>query len=198
MTAAYPTSVKSFTTKVDFTDTVLAAHVNDLQEEVNSIEATLGSSIKTGSGWVGAADFATTNWNTVKDRITNLEYVAKIAYDARNPVGGTTGQVLVKNSSTNYDYSWTTFTGLPSQTSNSGKFLTTNGTSASWAIDATSDLITTAGDIVYGSAADTLVRLGIGTANQVLRVSSGGVPEWATPTTAETGSDNFTLMLMGA
>lgn len=198
MTAAYPTSVKSFTTKVDFTDTVLAAHVNDLQEEVNSIEATLGSSIKTGSGWAGAADFATTNWNTVKDRITNLEYVAKIAYDARNPVGGTTGQVLVKNSSTNYDYSWTTFTGLPPQTSNSGKFLTTNGTSASWAIDATSDLITTAGDIVYGSAADTLVRLGIGTANQVLRVSSGGVPEWAAPTTAETGSDNFTLMLMGA
>lgn len=153
MTASYPSSVKTFTPKVDFTDVVLADHVNDLQDEVNSIEATLGSTIKTGSGWVGSADFVTTSWNTVKDRITNLEYVAKIAYDARNPVGGTTGQVLVKNSNTNYDYSWTTFTGLPSQSGNSGKYLTTDGSTASWAT-----------------------------------VSTG-------PT--ETGSDNFTLMLMG-
>ena len=37
MTASYPASVKSFTTKVDFADTVLAEHVNSLQEEVNSI-----------------------------------------------------------------------------------------------------------------------------------------------------------------
>ncbi len=178
MTAAYPTSVKSFTTKVDFSDTVLAAHVNDLQLEVNSIESTLGSSIKTGSGWVGAVDFATTNWNTVKDRITNLEYVAKVAYDARNPVGGTTGQVLVKNSSTNYDYSWTTFTGLPSQTSNSGYFLTTNGTSASWAaISQVPSQSTHSGKFL---------------------TTDGTTASWATISTPETGSDNFTLMLMGA
>lgn len=178
MTAAYPTSVKSFTTKVDFTDTVLAAHVNDLQEEVNSIEATLGSSIRTGSGWAGAADFVTTNWNTVKDRITNLEYVAKIAYDARNPVGGTTGQVLVKNSSTNYDYSWTTFTGLPSQTSNNGYFLTTDGSSASWAaISQVPSQSTHAGKFL---------------------TTDGTTASWATVSTSGGGSVTDTLMLMGA
>ena len=71
---------------------------------------------------------------------------------------------------------------LPSQTGNSGKYLKTDGTNETWSIDATSDLITTAGDIVYGTAADTMTRLGIGTANQVLRVNSGATaPEWATP-----------------
>jgi hypothetical protein len=71
---------------------------------------------------------------------------------------------------------------LPSQTGNSGKYLKTDGTNETWSIDATSDLVTTAGDIVYGTAADTMARLGIGTANQVLRVNSGATaPEWATP-----------------
>ena len=71
---------------------------------------------------------------------------------------------------------------LPSQTGNSGKYLKTDGTNETWSIDATSDLVTTAGDIVYGTAADTMTRLGIGTANQVLRVNSGATaPEWATP-----------------
>lgn len=133
MTASYPASVKSFTTKVDFTDTVLAAHVNDLQDEVNSIEATIGASIKTGSGWVGSFDQITSSWDTLKDRINNLEYGLNTAYAGRMPTGGSSGQVLVKNSSTNYDASWTTFTGLPSQTGNNGKYLTTDGSTASWA-----------------------------------------------------------------
>lgn len=133
MTASYPASVKSFTTKVDFTDTVLAAHVNDLQDEVISIESTVGTSIKTGSGWVGSFDQITTSWNTLKDRINNIEYGLNTAYAGRMPTGGTIGQVLIKNSSTNYDASWTTFTGLPSQTGNNGKYLTTDGSAASWA-----------------------------------------------------------------
>lgn len=133
MTASYPASVKSFTPKVDFTDTVLAAHVNDLQDEVNSIEATIGASIKTGSGWVGSFDQITSSWDTLKDRINNLEYGLNTAYAGRMPTGGSSGQVLVKNSSTNYDASWTTFTGLPSQTGNNGKYLTTDGSTASWA-----------------------------------------------------------------
>lgn len=41
-------------------------------------------------------------------------------------------------------------------------------------------LITTTGDIIYASAANTPARLGIGSTNQVLTVS-GGVPTWATP-----------------
>ena len=81
MTAQYPAAVKSFTTKVDFTDTVLAEHVNSLQEEVNSLQTNIGTYIKTGSGWVGSFDVVTTAWNTLKDRLANIEYGLKDVYD---------------------------------------------------------------------------------------------------------------------
>lgn len=41
MAASYPTSVKSFTTKVDGVDYPQAAHINDLQLEVTAIETKL-------------------------------------------------------------------------------------------------------------------------------------------------------------
>ena len=45
--------------------------------------------------------------------------------------------------------------------------------------NSSTDLITTAGDILYGTAADTVARLGIGSAGQVLKVNSGATaPEW--------------------
>jgi hypothetical protein len=44
------------------------------------------------------------------------------------------------------------------------------------------DVVTTAGDLLYATAADTVTRLGIGTASQVLAVNSGATaPEWVTP-----------------
>lgn len=50
------------------------------------------------------------------------------------PSGGTTNQLLKKTSDTDFQIGWTDApTELPSQTSNSGKFLTTNGSSPSWA-----------------------------------------------------------------
>ena len=133
MTASYPAAVKSFTTKVDFTDTVLAAHVNDLQDEVNSLQLNLGTYIKTGSGWVGSFDQITTAWNTLKDRIANIEYGLNTAYAAKLPTGGTTGQVLVKSSGSNYATEWATGDFLPSQSGNNGKYLTTDGSTATWA-----------------------------------------------------------------
>lgn len=133
MTASYPAAVKSFTTKVDFTDTVLAAHVNDLQDEVNSLQANLGTYIKTGSGWVGSFDLITVNWNTLKDRLANIEYGLKDVYDAMIPSGGTTGQVLVKSSGSSYATEWADGNFLPPQTDQNGKYLTTDGSAASWA-----------------------------------------------------------------
>ena len=51
-----------------------------------------------------------------------------------------------------------------------------------WAVDPVADVVTTAGDLIYGTAADTVARLGIGTASQVLAVNSGATaPEWVTP-----------------
>jgi hypothetical protein len=91
VTASYPSAVKSFTTKVDFTDTVLAEHVNSLQEETVSLQENLGTSIKTGSGWVGVFDLVTTNWDTLKDRLANMEYGIKEIYDRYvSDLGGST------------------------------------------------------------------------------------------------------------
>lgn len=43
-------------------------------------------------------------------------------------------------------------------------------------------LVTTGGDLIYATGANTLSRLGIGTAFQALRVNSSAVaPEWASP-----------------
>jgi hypothetical protein len=55
--------------------------VNSLQEEVVALQGNLGTSITTGSGWVGTVDFSTTNWNTLKDRLANIEYGLKDVYD---------------------------------------------------------------------------------------------------------------------
>ena len=41
-------------------------------------------------------------------------------------------------------------------------------------------LLTTTGDVIYASGANTPARLGIGTSGQVLQVS-GGLPAWGTP-----------------
>jgi hypothetical protein len=136
VTAAYPAAVKSFTTKVDFADTILAEHVNSLQEEVNSIQANLGTLIKTGSGWVGDFDQVTSNWDSLKDRLANIEYGLADVWNAV-PVGGSTGQVLTKTSNSNYATQWSTIDALPSQSGNSGRYLTTDGSTASWQVVAT-------------------------------------------------------------
>ena len=63
--------------------------------------------------------------------------------------------------------------------------VTTYYTGSAWAnLDTTgmTNPMTTTGDIVYSSPGSTPVRLGIGTANQVLTVNSGATaPEWKTP-----------------
>jgi hypothetical protein len=102
-------------------------------------------------GWVTPAptDFVT-------DLPADFEVFADaVDADLAGLLGGTTGQVLVKNSGTDHDYDFGT--------------------------DPVSDIVTTAGDLLYGSAADTVVRLGIGTAGQFLQVNSGATaPEWTT------------------
>jgi hypothetical protein len=46
--------------------------------------------------------------------------------------------------------------------------------------------LTTTGDIYYASAANTPARLGIGSTDQVLKVTAG-IPAWATPATPSSG-----------
>jgi hypothetical protein len=71
-------------------------------------------------------------------------------------LGGTTGQVLKKNSNTDMDFVW----------SSDASGMT--------------NPMTTTGDTIYSSSGSTPARLGIGSTGQVLTVS-GGVPTWATP-----------------
>jgi hypothetical protein len=75
MAVYYPGNIKNdFSSKVDFTDTVIASHINDLQGEVTAIETTLGTYPLTSSGWgTSGFDTTTTTWSTVKDRINNIE-----------------------------------------------------------------------------------------------------------------------------
>jgi hypothetical protein len=61
--------------------------------------------------------------------------------------------------------------------------VTTYYTGSAWAnLDTTgmTNPMTTTGDTIYSSSGSTPARLGIGTSGQVLTVSGGGVPSWAT------------------
>lgn len=71
-------------------------------------------------------------------------------------LGGTTGQVLKKNSNTDMDFVW-------------------SADSAGM-----TNPMTTTGDTIYSSSGSTPARLGIGSTGQVLTVA-GGVPTWASP-----------------
>lgn len=75
MAATYPGSVRSFTTKVDVTGIVYAAHPNDLQEEVVAIESILGvtPSLSTTPNSGGTFNATTTSFATVSARIANIE-----------------------------------------------------------------------------------------------------------------------------
>jgi hypothetical protein len=69
--------------------------------------------------------------------------------------------------------------------------VTTYYTGSAWAnLDTTgmTNPMTTTGDMIYSSSGSTPARLGIGTANQQLRVNAGAsAPEWFTPTVAGSG-----------
>lgn len=62
----------------------------------------------------------------------------------------------------------------------------TGATTYAFGVNPLEDKITTAGDLLYGTAADTAARLGIGTAGQVLKVNAGATaPEWGASLTGD-------------
>jgi hypothetical protein len=95
------------------------------------------------------------------DLVTNLPadfevFGQAVDTDFADLLGGTTGQVLKKNTNADLDFVW-------------------GADSAGM-----TNPMTTTGDIIYSSPGSTPVRLGIGSAAQVLTVTSG-VPSWVTP-----------------
>jgi hypothetical protein len=161
-----------------------------------------------------------TSTDLVKDGATAIETLGD-AIDASllDLKGGTSGQVLSKNSNTDMDFVWVTSDDanaiqnsivdakgdLISATANdtparlalgtNGQVLKVNTATATgleWAADSTgmTNPMTTTGDTIYSSSGSTPARLGIGSTGQVLTVTAG-LPAWATPTAA---AQDFTLI----
>lgn len=189
MTAAYPASVKSFTTKVDFSDTVLAEHVNSLQEEVNSLQANLGTYVKTGSGWVGTFDQVTSNWNSLKDRLANIEYGLGTVYNDFVSLSG--GSTILSTSNNTVGL---TVKAKTSQTANIANFKNSSDSVVTY-VDSNGHIFTRSKELVpviYADAQPTGASFAVGT---VWVDSSVDVD--TTVTVGGTGSLNDTLMLMG-
>jgi len=113
------------------------------------------------------------NTDLVTDLPADFEVFGQaVATSMQDLLGGTTGQVLAKASNTDMDFVWSA--------------------------DAAgmTNPMTTTGDVIYSSPNSTPARLGIGTANQQLRVNSGAnAPEWFTP--AASGGISWSLLNSG-
>jgi hypothetical protein len=189
VTATYPASIKSFSTKTDFIDTVLAEHVNALQEEVNSIQTNLGTLIKTGSGWVGSFDTITTNWNTLKDRLANIEYGLSDVYNDYVSLSG--GSTILSSGNSIVGL---TVKAKTSQTANIVSFKNSSDSIVTY-VNSDGHIFTRAKElvpIIYSNTQPTGSSFAAGT---VWIDSSVDVD--TTITVGGTGSLNDTLMLMG-
>lgn len=110
--------------------------------------------------------------------------------------GGTTGQILSKNSNTDLDYTWITpNVGDITEVQGGTGITVTNGTGPIPSVALTVPVVETSGgtnqtsyatgDLLYATGTNTLGKRSIGTTGQILTVSSG-VPTWSTP--ASSGS----------
>jgi hypothetical protein len=75
MTASYPATIRSFTTKVDVRDIIYAADPNDLQDEVVAIQTILGvtPSLSTTPSASGTFNASATTFASVSARLANIE-----------------------------------------------------------------------------------------------------------------------------
>lgn len=160
MTASFPGALRPFSSRVDLRDTVVANDVNSLQEEVLAIEAAIGTASNTNkplaSTYTGS--FAlTTSWTTLSDRLANIE--AGLV----NGVGSSSIYATIASP---------TFTGTVTVPS----LVLTNALTVPYGGTGLNAVAT--GDILYGSATNTLSRLSAGT-NGYLLTLVGGIPSWA-------------------
>lgn len=106
--------------------------------------------------------------------------------------GGTTGQVLAKNSNTDMDFIWTNGGDITEVTAGTG--ISGGGTSGAVTItNSMATAIDAKGDLVAGTGADAFSRLAVGANGTVLTAASGQATglSWATPTTP---AKSYTLL----
>ena len=130
-----------------------------------------------------------TSTDLVKDGATAIETLGdSIDASLVDLKGGTTGQVLAKQTNTDMDFQWVTNAGdIEGVTAGVG--ISGGGTTGTVTI--TNDMATTitaSGDILVGTGSGTYDNLPIGTTNQVLTADTTVSPykvKWATPTTGD-------------
>lgn len=151
-------------------DTLYASASNTLSKLSGNTTTTKKFLTQTGNGTNSAAPA----WGTIAESdVTNL------STDLSGKVSTSTtvnGHALSSNVTVSADDV------LPTQTGNSGKYLTTNGSTASWGTVSAgmTNPMTTAGDIILGDTGGSPIRLAKGTDNQVLTVDgTTHLPVWA-------------------
>lgn len=126
-------------------------------------------------GWTRTTDADT--WNELVSAFTFIEQGSTLADTGWtctvNP-GGTLGVTAV---------TWTQFSGAGTYTAGTGLTLTGTQFSLTSPVTAvtggTGQTTFATGDILYASATNTLSKLAVGTAGQVLKVNGSGVPTWS-------------------
>jgi hypothetical protein len=95
--------------------------------------------------------------------------------------GGTSGQILAKNTNADMDFVWITNDVGDITAVTAGTGISGGGTSGAVTVtNSMATAITTAGDLIKGTGSGTFDRLGIGSSGQVLTVTAGA-PAWETP-----------------